>query len=84
MHVHMCICALNIDNPVMFILTIVGGSGTPTTTTPPGNTDKSPSTPTGPHVSITSNVTMQPDGKYVTCMYKQHFNNREQVKKNKI
>ena len=69
----------------MFILTIVGGSGTPTTpttpTTPPGNTGKSPPTPSGPHVSSTGNVTMQPDGRYVTCTYKQHLNNREQVRK---
>ena len=62
MHVHMCICALNIDNPVMFILTIVGGSGTPTTTTPPGNTGKLPPISSGSHISSTSNVTMQPDG----------------------
>ena len=81
----MCTKQTSTNNPVMFKLT-VGGSGTPTTatTTPPGNTGKSPPAPSGPHVSSTGNVTMQSDGKYVTCTYKQHLNNREQVKKNKI
>ena len=48
----MCTKQTNADNSVMFILIIVGGSGTPTTT-PPGNIDMSPPTPTGPHVSST-------------------------------
>ena len=76
----MCTKQTNVDNPVMLILTTVGGRGAPTTT-PPENTGKSPPTPSGPHVSSTCNATMQPDGKYITCMYKQHLNNREQVKK---
>ena len=80
----MCTKQTSTDNSVMFIPTIAGGSGTPTTTTPPGNTDKSPSTPSGPHVSSTGNATMQPDGKYVTCTYKQNLNKREQVKKRKV
>ena len=62
----MCTKQINADNPVMFILTIVGGNGTPSTTTPPG---KSSHTPTGPHVSNTGNVTMQPDGMSHVCTY---------------
>ena len=55
------------DNAVMFTLTTVGGRGTsisPTAVlTPPGNTDKSPPTPSGP---CTEQANMQPDGKYST------------------
>ena len=59
----MCTKQTNTDNPVMF--TIVGDRRTPTTTTPvtpPGNTGKSPPTPSGPQGSSTDHAKMQPDG----------------------
>ena len=58
------------DNPVMFTWTTVGGRGTPTTLpTPPGNTDKSPSTPSGPQGSTTDHANKQLDGKYLHDIY---------------
>ena len=57
----MCTKQTNVDNPVMLILTTVGGRGAPTTTAPE-NTGKLPPTPSGPHISSTGNATMQPDG----------------------
>ena len=49
--------------------TTVASSVTPATvTTPPGNTDRSPPTPSGPQGSSTDhgNMQLQPDGKYPT------------------
>ena len=70
MHAHticlQCTTEANSDN-----LATVGGTGTLTTpttvTTPPGNTDKSHPTPSGPQGSSTDHANMQLDGKYV-CM----------------
>ena len=63
----------NTDNAMMFTLTTVGVKETLTTpttvTTPQVNTDKSPPTPSGPQSSSTSNVNMQPDGKYNLELY---------------
>ena len=50
--------------------TNAGGNRTPTTgTTPPGNTDKSPPTPSGPQGSGTDYANMQLDGKYHSELY---------------
>ena len=59
----MCTKQTGTDNPVMFTQTTVGGRETPTITTPPGNTDKSPPTPSGPRGSSTDHANMQLDGK---------------------
>ena len=71
MYMRMC-TKQTTDNAVMFTPTTVGGRGTieeitPTIVlTPPGNTGKSPPTPSGPQGSITKQANMQPDGKYPT------------------
>ena len=65
-HTMTCICTVSdCCGMVSMMITIVGDTRTPTTTTPvtlPGNTDKSASTPSGPQGSSTDHANLQPDG----------------------